>query len=130
MMLLATPLRYTSSATPRPRRGRVAHRPIALFGFGKKKENKEDRPATVAELAARNSKKFGFKSSSKGTYGFASKPKSYIEVEGDYLDDGWVEQPSREKKPGFFAKILGKKPPPPPPPPEPKGLARFFGKKK
>lgn len=57
------------------------------------------KPRTLKELAERNSKG-GAKSSSGKTYGFASKSKAYIEVEGTYLESGWVEQPKAAKKGG------------------------------
>ena len=81
-----------------PRSRRVA----AGAWWDKKKEDPAPaagKPRTLKELAERNSKG-GAKSSSGKTYGFASKSKAYIEVEGTYLESGWVEQPKAAKKGG------------------------------
>ncbi len=67
-------------------------------------------PRTVKELADANTRK-GLRSSSGGTYGFASPAKTLIEPEGKYLEDGWVEE-SGGAGGGFF-----------------QGLARMFGGK-
>ena len=45
---------------------------------------------TIKELADANTK-LGLKSSSGGTYGFASPAKALIEPKGKYLEDGWVD---------------------------------------
>ena len=97
-----------------PRSRRVA----AGAWWDKKKEDPAPaagKPRTLKELAERNSKG-GAKSSSGKTYGFASKSKAYIEVEGTYLESGWVEQPKKggkkkgraeEEEPvGFFENLM------------------------
>ena len=84
-----------------PRSRRVA----AGAWWDKKKEDPAPaagKPRTLKELAERNSKG-GAKSSSGKTYGFASKSKAYIEVEGTYLESGWVEQPKKGGKKGRAA---------------------------
>lgn len=79
------------------RAGRGARRGVGLRagagwwgGGGMGEEGGEKRKMTIKELADANTKK-GLKSSSGGTYGFASPAKALIEPKGKYLEDGWVD---------------------------------------
>ena len=94
-----------SPARAAPPAGGPRSRRVAAGAWWDKKEDPAPaagKPRTLKELAERNSKG-GAKSSSGKTYGFASKSKAYIEVEGTYLESGWVEQPKKGGKKGRAA---------------------------
>ncbi|KAK3252266.1 hypothetical protein CYMTET_38429 [Cymbomonas tetramitiformis] len=94
---------------------RATCRPQALFGWGDKKKDekavvknkkKPEKKLTLRDIGAAN-KKAGWKSSSTGAAGFASKRKAYIEVKGEFLDEGYVDEDADVM--GKLGKLFGRK---------------------